>query len=76
MSVLKRLWTRIVRFVEALEGIDDPIGHYMSSVGKRVEKLESAVEHLEGDCLRALTAAGYSSRPLKPRFTLIERCWR
>ena len=47
MSALKRLWTKIARFAEALEGIDDPIGHYMFSVGKRVEKLERDVEHLE-----------------------------
>jgi hypothetical protein len=47
MSVSKRLWTSIARFAEALEGIDDPTGHYMSSLGKRVEKLERAIEHLE-----------------------------
>jgi hypothetical protein len=29
MSMLKRLWTQIVRFVKALEGIDDPAGDYM-----------------------------------------------
>ena len=47
MSVLKRLWTRIVRFVEALEGIDDPIGDYMFSVGKRIDKLERGLDRLE-----------------------------
>ena len=30
MSVLKRLWTKIARFAESLEGMDDPTGDYMS----------------------------------------------
>jgi hypothetical protein len=47
MRVLKRLWTKIGRFAEALEGMDDLTGHYMSSLGKRVEKLERTVERLE-----------------------------
>jgi hypothetical protein len=47
MSMLKRLWTQIVRFAKALEGIDDPAGDYMFSLGKRVDELERAVEHLE-----------------------------
>ena len=47
MSMLKRLWTQIVRFAKALEGIDDPAGDCMFSLGKRVEELERAVEHLE-----------------------------
>lgn len=47
MSMLKRPWTQIVRFAKALEGIDDPAGDYMFSLGKRVEQLERAVEHLE-----------------------------
>jgi hypothetical protein len=32
MSELKRLWTQIARFIEALEGMDDPIGDYMFSL--------------------------------------------
>jgi hypothetical protein len=44
---IKQLWTKIARFAEALEGMDDPTGHYMFSIGKRVEKLECGVEHLE-----------------------------
>jgi hypothetical protein len=36
-----------VRFAKALEGIDDPAGDCMFSLGKRVEELERAVEHLE-----------------------------
>ena len=47
MSMLKRLWTHIVRFAKALEGIDDPVGDYMFALGRRVEKLEREVEHLE-----------------------------
>ena len=47
MSALKPLWTRIARFAEALEGIHDPTGEYIFSLGKRVDKLEREVEHLE-----------------------------
>ena len=47
MSALKRLWTKISRFAEALEGMDDPIGDYMFSLGKRVDKLERDLAHLE-----------------------------
>lgn len=47
MNKFKRLWTRVVRFVEALEGMDDPIGNYMFAVGKRVEKLERDLDHLK-----------------------------
>ena len=47
MSALKRLWTKMARFAEALDGIDDPIGDYIFSLGKRVDKLERDVEHLE-----------------------------
>jgi hypothetical protein len=47
MNTLKQLWTKIARFAEALEGIDDPTGHYMLSLEKRIDKLERGVEHLE-----------------------------
>jgi hypothetical protein len=47
MSASKRLWTKVVRFAEALEGIDDPMGDYILSLGKRVEKLERDVERLK-----------------------------
>jgi hypothetical protein len=47
MSMLKQQWTQIVRFAKALEGIDDPAGDYMFFLGKRLEKLEHAVERLE-----------------------------
>ena len=62
MSVLKRLWTRIARFAEALEGIDDLRGDYMFSVGKRVDKLEREVAHLETHCIQAVAAAEFSSK--------------
>jgi hypothetical protein len=48
MSGLKRLWTRIVGIFEALAGMDDPTDDYMLSLGKRVDKLERDLEHLEG----------------------------
>jgi hypothetical protein len=47
MSELKRLWTKIARFFEALEGMDDPIGDYMFSLGKRVKKLERDLDYLK-----------------------------
>jgi hypothetical protein len=47
MNILKRLWTRIVRLAQALEGMDDPIGDYMFSLGKRVDKLERDLARLE-----------------------------
>lgn len=47
MSELKRLWTKIARFAEALEGLDDPTGDSILSLRKRVDKLERDVEHLE-----------------------------
>ena len=47
MSALKRLWTKLARFAEALDGIDDPTGDYMFSLGKRVDKLECDLAHLE-----------------------------
>jgi len=46
MSALKRLW-KSLRFIEALEEMDDPTGHYISSLAKRIGKLERDVEHLE-----------------------------
>lgn len=47
MNTLKRLWIRIAQFAEALEGMDDPMGDYMFSLGKRVEKLERDLDHLK-----------------------------
>ena len=48
MRTLRRLWTRLVSFAEALNGIDDPVGDYILSIGKRVDKLESDLARLEG----------------------------
>lgn len=47
MSYLKRFWTKVARFAKALEGIDDPTGHYMVSLEKRIDKLERDVERVE-----------------------------
>jgi hypothetical protein len=47
MSILARLWTGIARCIKALEGMDDPIGDYMFSLGKRVDKIERDLERLE-----------------------------
>jgi hypothetical protein len=47
MSGLKRLWTKLTRFAEVFEDIDDPKGDYILSLGTRVDKLERDMEHLE-----------------------------
>ena len=47
MSALERLWSKLARFAEAWGDMDAPIGDYMSSLGKRVDKLERDVERLE-----------------------------
>jgi hypothetical protein len=62
--MLKRLWTQIVRFAKALEGIDDPAGDYMFSLGKRVDELERAVEHLEKQLRSPAGGSGFSSQHL------------
>jgi len=48
MNRLKQLWTKIGQFAEMLEGLDDPKGDYILSLGKRVDKLERNVESLRG----------------------------
>lgn len=48
MNYLNRIWTRVARFAEALEGVDDPTGHYMFLLKKRIDKLERDLERLEG----------------------------
>jgi hypothetical protein len=35
MGVLKRLWTKIAPFAEAMEGMDGPTADYIFSLGKR-----------------------------------------
>ena len=47
MSRLNRLWTSIMGFVKAMEGMNDPIGEYMFSLGRRVDKLERDLARLE-----------------------------
>ena len=47
MSALERLWSKLARFTDILGDMDAPIGDYMSSLGKRVDKLERDVERLE-----------------------------
>ncbi|MEH2610619.1 hypothetical protein V1293_002908 [Bradyrhizobium sp. AZCC 1693] len=48
MSGLRRLWTRIARIAEVLEGVDDPTGDYLFSLGKRVDELERDLKLLKG----------------------------
>jgi hypothetical protein len=62
MSVLKRmvldrLLTKIARFGEVQEGMVDPTGEYMFSLGKRVARLERDVQHIERQ-LRARPGGG------------------
>lgn len=47
MNILKRLWTRIAQIAAALEGMDDPVGDYIFLLGKRIDKLERDLAHLE-----------------------------
>ena len=47
MDYPRRIWTNFARFFEALDGIDDPMGEYMSSLGNRVDKLEHEVNLLQ-----------------------------
>jgi len=47
MSALKQLWTKISRFIVALEDAHDPLEGYIRSLGSRVEKLEGDVGRLE-----------------------------
>ena len=47
MSGFKQALTKVLRFVEAMEDAHDPRDVYILSLGKRVEKLEQEVGHLE-----------------------------
>ena len=57
MSGLKGLWDKILRLFEAMEDAHNPMDEYTVALGKRVEKLERDVEHLEGQ-LHARPADG------------------
>jgi len=48
MRGLKRLWTKIARIAEVLEGVDDPTGDYLFSLGKRVDELERDLKLFKG----------------------------
>jgi len=41
MSALNRLWSNLKRFLDALDGMDDPMGGYLLSLEKRIENLEN-----------------------------------
>ena len=47
MSALKQFWTKISRFIIALEDARDPMEEYIRALGNRVEKLERDVGRLE-----------------------------
>ncbi len=47
MSLLNRFWNRVMHVINALEGMDDPIGGYMDSLGERIDKLERDVVRIE-----------------------------
>jgi len=38
---------KVARFFEALEGMDDPMGEYLFSLGRRVDKLEHDMDILQ-----------------------------
>ena len=62
MSTLKRLWTNITQFAEALDGMDDdPADDYMISLGNRLAKLEREMETRERQ-LRSNSVGGIHSR--------------
>jgi len=59
MNRLKRWRTAIARFAEAFDGVDDPAGDYILSLGKRVDKLERELITLE----RSLSSRTGGNRP-------------
>lgn len=61
-SAFKQLWTRITRFIEAMEDPRDPIADYTLALGKRVEKLEHTVERLEAELHSGAGTAGLNSK--------------
>lgn len=57
MSIVKRLWTRMRPILETLEGMDDPMGDYIISLRKRIEKRECDLDGLKRQ-LDSLSGAG------------------
>jgi hypothetical protein len=47
MSIVKRLWTQMRPILETLEGMDDPMGDYIISLRKRIEKRGSDLDGLK-----------------------------
>ena len=47
MSALKQLWTKISRFIVAMEDARDPMEEYIRALGSRGDKLERDVGRLE-----------------------------
>ena len=47
MTTPTRLWVKIARFLEALEGMDDPMENHLFSLEKRIEKIEHDLDCLE-----------------------------
>jgi len=41
--MLKRFWERMLPWMEALDGADDPMGEFIMSLDARVRKLEIAI---------------------------------
>jgi hypothetical protein len=47
MNTVKKFWSYVLQFLRAMEGMDDPVGEYMSSLGSRIDNLERDVARLE-----------------------------
>jgi hypothetical protein len=63
MGLLKRLWTKIALFAEAMEGMDGPTSDYIYSPSESASiSLNATWSTSKGNCIRTLTAAGYSCR--------------
>lgn len=47
MDPIRRAWGKIERFLEALHGMDDPGGEYLSFLSRRIDKLELELAELK-----------------------------
>ena len=56
-DALKRLWTKIVSFAEALDVIDDPVGDYNSRLENASISSSARCSTSRRNCIRALAAA-------------------